>query len=112
MLESKLSALRSRQSEAKDRARSNEELGARVCARVMRTARPNECDKYKLHVEEVDKITSLLIGLAGRLARAENAVAMADAKAQDEKVSFVLFSFFILHHILFNFLNSEFRFRY
>ena len=85
LLERKLSALRARQSELKDRAKRNEEAGARVAVRVMRSARPNECDKYKLHVEEVDKITSLLIGLAGRLARAENAVAMAEG-GQEEKV--------------------------
>ena len=91
LLERKLSALRARQSELKDRAKRNEESGARVAVRVMRSARPNECDKYKLHVEEVDKITSLLIGLAGRLARAENAVAMAEG-GQEEKV-LDLFSF-------------------
>ena len=31
-------------------------------------------DKYKLHVEEIDRITSLLLGLSGRLARADNAL--------------------------------------
>ena len=30
-----------------------------------------QVDKYKLHVEEVDKITSLLLSLSSRLARSE-----------------------------------------
>lgn len=35
----------------------------------------SECLKYRLHVEEIDKITSLLLGLSGRLARTENSIA-------------------------------------
>ena len=50
----------------------------------MQVAQPNECEKYKLHVEEIDKITSLLLGLAARLARAENAFALCTD--QSEKV--------------------------
>ena len=33
---------------------------------------PNECVKFNLHVAEIDKITSLLLGLSARLARTEN----------------------------------------
>ena len=47
-------------------------------------ARPNECEKYKLHVEETDKIASLLSGLASRLARAQRAV---DLEPGDDKSS-------------------------
>ena len=39
--------------------------------RLSTEARQNEVDKYKLHVDEVDKITSLLLGLSSRLARSE-----------------------------------------
>ena len=39
--------------------------------RLRTEARQNEVDKYSLHVEEVDKITSLLLGLSSRLARSE-----------------------------------------
>ena len=35
-------------------------------------SQPNECVKFNLHVAEIDKITSLLLGLSGRLARTEN----------------------------------------
>ena len=43
----------------------------------MQSAAPNECEKYKLLVEETDKITSLLLGLSGRLARTENSLQVA-----------------------------------
>ena len=36
------------------------------------TPQPNECVKFNLHVAEIDKITSLLLGLSARLARTEN----------------------------------------
>ena len=45
-------------------------------------------DKYKLHVEEVDKITSLLLGLSSRLARSE--ISLINLKknwSEDEEVS-------------------------
>ena len=45
-------------------------------------------DKYKLHVEEVDKITSLLLGLSSRLARSE--ISLINLKKnwnEDEEVS-------------------------
>lgn len=52
----------------------NDELGSELTSNVERLARINETDKFKLHVEEVEKITNLLLGLSGRLARAENAL--------------------------------------
>ena len=42
----------------------------------------SECLKYRLHVEEIDKITSLLLGLSGRLARTENSIASLEANTQ------------------------------
>ena len=43
-----------------------------------------EFDKYKLYVDELDKVMYLLLKLSGRLARAENAV-MSLPPAADEK---------------------------
>jgi len=56
---------------------------------LVRQAKPNECVKFNLHVEEIDKITSLLLGLSGRLARTENALQTMAAKRMetDERVS-------------------------
>ena len=47
-----------------------------------------QVDKYKLHTEEMDKIRSLLLGLASRLARSE--IAQINLKKnwnEDEEVS-------------------------
>jgi hypothetical protein len=72
-----------------EESRVNDELGESVAAQVSRLARPHEASKYRLHVEEVGKITSLLLGLSGRLARAENAL-MGLPHHHTERVSVIL----------------------
>lgn len=73
-LDKKLVVLRAEQEAVREEGEVNEALGARVATRITAVARPAEASKYRLHVEEVGKITSLLLGLSGRLARAENAL--------------------------------------
>lgn len=73
-LDKKLVVLRAEQEAVREEGELNEALGARVSSRISELARPAEASKYRLHVEEVGKITSLLLGLSGRLARAENAL--------------------------------------
>lgn len=73
-LDRKLVVLRAEQEAVREEGEVNESLGARVAARISAVARPPEASKYRNHVEEVGKITSLLLGLSGRLARAENAL--------------------------------------
>ncbi|KAG5884833.1 hypothetical protein JTB14_029430 [Gonioctena quinquepunctata] len=73
-LDRKLEVLRGEQLVVSDECKINDELGENVEAHINRLARPHEVAKYRLHVEEVGKITSLLLGLSGRLARAENAL--------------------------------------
>lgn len=73
-LDRKLEVLRSEQLDLTEECRINEELGQNVEDHVQRLARPHEASKFRLHVEEVGKITSLLLSLSGRLARAENAL--------------------------------------
>merc|ERR1719188_767629 len=70
----KIEVLRAEQICLKEETKLNDDLGRAVSVRVMQLAQPNECEKYKLHVEETDKIASLIFGLAGRLAKAENAL--------------------------------------
>lgn len=69
-----------------EECRVNEELGINVENYINRVASPHEVAKFRLHVEEVGKITSLLLGLSGRLARAENAL-MTISGDPPEKVS-------------------------
>ena len=83
-ISNKLEMLRGELTHLKAESKTNEEAGRQVTVKVMQVAQPNECEKYKLHVEEIDKITSLLLGLAARLARAENAFALCTD--QSEKV--------------------------
>ncbi len=56
-----------------------------VSTLVHRRAKPNECVKFNLHVEEIDKITSLLLGLSGRLARTENRLAAIPPNQETEE---------------------------
>ena len=72
-----MEVLRAEQVSLKGEKKLNEELGRQVTVKVMQSAAPNECEKYKLLVEETDKITSLLLGLSGRLARTENSLQVA-----------------------------------
>jgi protein Shroom len=84
----KLDILKREQLEIREEITSNEQLGQQVIERVRQTAKRNEFDKFKLHVEEIEKITSLLLGLSGRLARAENALmGLAHHSNPQEKVN-------------------------
>ena len=48
--------------------------------------------KYRLYVDELGKVISLLLNVSGRLARAENAVmSLADDASAQEKVTIPLF---------------------
>lgn len=82
----KLEILRAEYEAIKDEMKLNHDLGAEVTSRVEAMARLAESEKYKLHVEEIDKITSLLLGLSGRLARAENALMIVDDSDPEERV--------------------------
>lgn len=68
----KLEVLRNEQKVLTEECRMNDELGENVQEHVTRLARPHEAAKYRLHVEEIGKITNLLLGLSSRLAKAEN----------------------------------------
>jgi len=67
----RISSLKIEEAAFKDKENKNLEVGQFLLKRLSIEARQNEVDKYKLHVEEVDKITSLLLGLSSRLARSE-----------------------------------------
>ncbi|XP_015122984.1 uncharacterized protein LOC107045283 [Diachasma alloeum] len=73
-LDRKVVVLRAEQEAVREEDETNEALGAKVAMRISAVARPTEVSKFRLHIEEVGKITSLLLGLSGRLARMENAL--------------------------------------
>ncbi len=51
--------LRSEQLSLREEVSLNEELGVRISAKVNRRARPNECVKFSLHVEEIEKVSEV-----------------------------------------------------
>lgn len=83
----KLDVLRAEREAIQEEVEANEQLGRIVTSRVAVLATPAETSKVSLHVAEVDKITALLLALAGRLARAENALLSLPSQADaQEKV--------------------------
>ena len=110
--------MRAEQLSLKGEKKINEELGRQVTVRVMQSAAPNECEKYKLLVEETDKITSLLLGLSGRLARTENslqvAIMLSPQGETEEKVSYGNKSMINVHYYYLQnniYMNIIFLFR-
>lgn len=101
-LDKKLVVLREEQEAVQEESELNESLGGRVASKLESVARTAEVSKYRLHVEEVGKITSLLLSLSGRLARAENALYGMPAD-HPERVSIILFFilFFCCFHSFF-----------
>jgi protein Shroom len=101
-LDRKLQVLRGEHLVVTEESRVNDELGESVAAQVSRLARPHEASKYRLHVEEVGKITSLLLGLSGRLARAENAL-MGLPHHHTERVNAMNAFLMLVYYSTFNF---------
>ncbi|KAM5192694.1 protein Shroom3 [Mantella aurantiaca] len=50
----------------------NNSLGEQVEALIEQLCKPNEFDKYKMFIGDLDKVVSLLLSLSGRLAKVEN----------------------------------------
>lgn len=72
----------------------NELLGQQIANRLQELAKPNEIEKYLLHVEEMEKIVNLLLSLSGRLARAENLLKNLPTDCNlEEKVIFIYLIF-------------------
>uniref|UniRef100_A0ABI0P416 Shroom family member 2 n=1 Tax=Bos taurus TaxID=9913 RepID=A0ABI0P416_BOVIN len=53
---------------------ANSALGDEVQALVKAVCKPNEFDKFRMFIGDLDKVVNLLLSLAGRLARVENAL--------------------------------------
>ena len=63
----------------------NEALGREVEATVQRLCQPNQLDKFRMFVGDLDKVVSLLLSLSGRLARVENALNSLEEEAPPEE---------------------------
>ncbi|EMP39141.1 Protein Shroom4 [Chelonia mydas] len=67
---------------------ANTALGEEVECQVKGVCKPNEFDKFRLFIGDLDKVVNLLLSLSGRLARVENALNSLDHEAtEDEKLA-------------------------
>lgn len=66
---------------------ANNILGEEVEAVVKEVCKPNEFDKFKMFIGDLDKVVNLLLSLSGRLARVENALNnLDDSTSPEERV--------------------------
>ncbi|CAL8397442.1 unnamed protein product [Boreogadus saida] len=82
-LAQKLSVLREARLGLQEELQQNEALGREVEAGVQRLCPPHQLDKFRMFVGDLDKVVSLLLSLAGRLARTEIALGAAGEGAPD-----------------------------
>ncbi|XP_051983502.1 protein Shroom4-like isoform X1 [Xyrauchen texanus] len=77
-LHKKLGVLREAQRSLQEDIRSNAQLGEEVESLVLAICKPNEVDKYRMFIGDLEKVTSLLLSLSGRLIRVESALDCVD----------------------------------
>ncbi|XP_058049364.1 protein Shroom3 [Ahaetulla prasina] len=63
----------------------NNTLGEEVEALISRLCKPNEFDKYRMFIGDLDKVVSLLLSLSGRLARVENVLSSLGEDADKQE---------------------------
>uniref|UniRef100_S4RHP0 ASD2 domain-containing protein n=1 Tax=Petromyzon marinus TaxID=7757 RepID=S4RHP0_PETMA len=84
----KLRTLREARELLLEDVRDNEELGREVEGSAEASCKPNELDKFRMFVGDLDKVVSLLLSLAGRLARVDNAInSLGTDATAEERVS-------------------------
>lgn len=88
VLHRKLDLLRSEKETREAALKQNESAGEAVAAMVTEQCSERDASKYRSYVEDLDKVTKLLLKLSRRLARAENdvrAAAAATGRPADEQ---------------------------
>ncbi|OWK55284.1 Protein Shroom3 [Lonchura striata] len=65
----------------------NNALGEEVELLISTLCKPNEFDKYKMFIGDLDKVVNLLLSLSGRLARVENVLSSLGDSANSEERS-------------------------
>ncbi|XP_032382574.1 protein Shroom2 isoform X8 [Etheostoma spectabile] len=84
-LSKKLQVLREARESLQEDVLDNNALGDEVEVRVQQVCKPNELDKFRMFVGDLDKVVSLLLSLSGRLARVENALNSLEEDATAEE---------------------------
>ncbi|XP_068164002.1 protein Shroom4 isoform X2 [Antennarius striatus] len=81
-LRKKLGVLREAQRGLQDDIRANAQLGEEVETMVVSVCKPNEVDKFRMFIGDLDKVVSLLLSLSGRLLRVETTLDTLDPDAE------------------------------
>ncbi|XP_034020979.1 protein Shroom4 [Thalassophryne amazonica] len=81
-LRKKLGVLREAQRGLQDDIRANAQLGEEVEKMVVAVCRPNEVDKFRMFVGDLDKVVSLLVSLSARLLRVETTLDTLDPETE------------------------------
>ncbi|XP_016134981.1 protein Shroom2-like isoform X2 [Sinocyclocheilus grahami] len=84
-LSKKLQVLREAQESLQEDVQDNNALGEDVEAIVQGVCKPNELEKFRMFVGDLDKVVNLLLSLSGRLARVENALNSLEEDASLEE---------------------------
>ncbi|XP_051876710.1 protein Shroom4-like [Pristis pectinata] len=84
-LSRKLSVLHEAQKSLLEDISANCALGEEAERMVNNVCKPNEFDKYRMFIGDLDKVVNLLLSLSGRLARVENALNNLDPDANEEE---------------------------
>uniref|UniRef100_A0A8C7IFD4 ASD2 domain-containing protein n=1 Tax=Oncorhynchus kisutch TaxID=8019 RepID=A0A8C7IFD4_ONCKI len=85
-LSRKLQVLREARESLQEDVRDNNALGEEVEATVQQVCMPNQLDKFRMFIGDLDKVVSLLLSLSGRLARVENALnSLEDGTSPEER---------------------------
>lgn len=73
-LRKKLGVLREAQRGLQDDIRANTQLGEEVESAVVSVCKPNEVDKFRMFIGDLDKVVSLLLSLSARLLRTQTSL--------------------------------------
>ncbi|XP_024260431.2 protein Shroom2-like [Oncorhynchus tshawytscha] len=85
-LSRKLQVLREARESLQEDVCDNNALGEEVEATVQQVCMPNQLDKFRMFIGDLDKVVSLLLSLSGRLARVENALnSLEDGTSPEER---------------------------
>ncbi|XP_074555436.1 uncharacterized protein shroom4 isoform X2 [Halichoeres trimaculatus] len=81
-LRKKLGVLREAQRGLQEDIRANVQLGQEVESMVVAVCKPNEVDKFRMFIGDLDKVVSLLLSLSGRLLRVETTLDTLDTETE------------------------------
>ena len=79
-----ITSLREEKEVLAEEQRRFQALGGHIESLVQEHCKPNEREKYKMLIGDMDKIVNLLLSLCGRLARVHNALSALDREDETE----------------------------